>query len=178
VIVGELELVLSLNTRKLGIGQASPDFVAACLGQPAGGFLAQPYPFTAGHLRTVTPGSTFADVQREPRISPPGPVREQHVARHEPDAENIPDGEAQMIEQKLLAAERHAALREAFTYLSPRDQQLIALLVEDPPVPYTDISTRLGIAVGSIGPNRRRCLDKLRHHPAIAALISAEAQTV
>jgi DNA-directed RNA polymerase specialized sigma24 family protein len=54
---------------------------------------------------------------------------------------------------------------------------LIALLIEDPPVPYAEISTRLGIPVGSIGPNRRRCLDKLRHHPAIAALIHAEAQT-
>jgi DNA-directed RNA polymerase specialized sigma24 family protein len=44
-------------------------------------------------------------------------------------------------------------------------------------VPYAEISTRLGIPVGSIGPNRRRCLDKLRHHPAIAKLTSAEAQT-
>ena len=100
-----------------------------------------------------------------------------HVARHEPDAENIPDGETETIEQGLLAAERHAALRDAFTQLPPRDQRLIALLIEDPPVPYAEISTKLGIPVGSIGPNRRRCLDKLRHHPAIAALISAEAQT-
>jgi RNA polymerase sigma factor (sigma-70 family) len=99
------------------------------------------------------------------------------AARHEPDAEDIPDGQAETIEQGLLAAERHAALREAFTHLPPRDQQLIALLIEDPPVPYAEISTRLGIPVGSIGPNRRRCLDKLRHHPAIAALNSAEAQT-
>ena len=76
-----------------------------------------------------------------------------------------------------MAAERYAALREAFTHLSPRDQQLIALLIEDPPVPYAEISARLGIPVGSIGPNRRRCLDKLRHHPAIAKLTSAEAQT-
>ena len=53
---------------------------------------------------------------------------------------------------------------------------MIALLIEDPPVPYTEIKARLGIPVGSIGPNRRRCLDKLRHHPAIAAMISAEAQ--
>ena len=98
-------------------------------------------------------------------------------ARRMLDAENIPDGEAETIEQALLAAERHSALREAFTHLPPRDQQLIALLIEDPPVPYAEISTRLGIPVGSIGPNRRRCLDKLRHHPAIAALISAEAQT-
>src|ERR1700751_3616897 len=82
-------------------------------------------------------------------------------ARHEPDAENIPDGQAETIEQGLLAAERHAAPREAFTHLPPRDQQLIALLIEDPPVPYAQISTRLGIAVGSIGPNRRRCLENL-----------------
>ena len=88
-----------------------------------------------------------------------------------------PDGKAETIEQGLLAAERHAALREAFMHLSPRDQQLIALLIEDPPVPYAEISTRLGMPVGSIGPNRRRCLGKLRHHPAIAALISTEAQT-
>jgi len=98
-------------------------------------------------------------------------------ARHEPHADNIPDGEAETIEQGLLAAEQHAALREASTHLSPRDQQLIALLIEDPPVPYAEISARLGIPAGSIGPNRRRCLDKLRHHPAIATLISAEAQT-
>jgi len=95
-----------------------------------------------------------------------------HAARYEPDAGNIPDGQAEPLEQVLLAAERHAALREAFTHLSPRDQQLIALLTQDPPVPYAEISARLGIAPGSIGPNRRRCLDKLRRHPAIAALIS------
>ena len=45
------------------------------------------------------------------------------------------------------------------------------------PVPYAEISARLGIPVGSIGPKRRRCLDKLRRHPAIAALIDAEAAT-
>ena len=101
----------------------------------------------------------------------------QLAARHEPDADNIQDGQAETIEQGLLAAERHAALREAFTHLPPRDQQLIALLIEDPPVPDAEISTRLGIPVGNIGPNRRRCLDKLRHHPAIAKLTSAEAQT-
>jgi hypothetical protein len=46
--------------------------------------------------------------------------------------------------------------------------------LEDPPVLYAEISARLGIPVGSIGPNRGRCLDKLRRHPAIAALIDAD----
>ena len=50
----------------------------------------------------------------------------------------------------------------------------MVLLIADPPLPYTAISATLGIPVGSIGPNRRRCLDKIRRHPAMAALISAE----
>ena len=78
-------------------------------------------------------------------------------------------------EQELLAAERQAALREAVTQLPPDGQQLIALLVADPPVPYAEISARLGIPVGSIGPTRGRCLDRMRQHPAIAALITAES---
>jgi hypothetical protein len=41
-------------------------------------------------------------------------------------------------------------------------------------MPYAKISTKLGIPVGSIGPSRRRCLDKIRRHPAITALINAE----
>ena len=91
--------------------------------------------------------------------------------------ENIPDKQIRTAEQELLAAERHAALREAFTCLSPSRQQLMALLIEDPPVPYTEISARLGIPVSSIGPTRGRCLDQLRHHPAIAALINVDDGT-
>ena len=82
-----------------------------------------------------------------------------------------------MAESELLRAERHAALREAFTHRPPDSQQLIAMLIHDPPVPYTEISARLGIPVGSIGPSRRRCLEKLRRYPAIAALINAEARS-
>jgi RNA polymerase sigma factor (sigma-70 family) len=91
------------------------------------------------------------------------------------DAGAIPDEQAPAAEHGLLAAERHAALCEAFAHLAPRDQQLITILSADPPVPYAEISARLGIPVGSIGPNRGRCLAKLRRHPAIAALINAEA---
>jgi hypothetical protein len=74
-------------------------------------------------------------------------------------------------------AERHAALREAFAHLTPCCQQLIAALIEDPPVPYAEISARLDIPVGSIGPTRGRCLDRLRRYPAIAALINAKAES-
>ena len=99
-----------------------------------------------------------------------GPLEAGHVL----DAEFLPDEQAGTAEQELLLAERRAALREAFRDLPPCGQRLIALLIADPPVPYAEISARLGIAVGSIGPTRSRCLDKLRRSPAIAALISAE----
>jgi DNA-directed RNA polymerase specialized sigma24 family protein len=62
-------------------------------------------------------------------------------------------------------AEQHAALRDAFARLPPGCQQLLALLIADPPVPYAEISARLGISVGSIGPSRRRCLDRLGRDP-------------
>ena len=91
--------------------------------------------------------------------------------------ESIPDKQITTAEQELLAAECHAALREAFACLSPPRQQLMAMLIEDPPVPYTEISARLGIPVSSIGPTRRRCLDKLRRQPAIAALINVDDWT-
>jgi RNA polymerase sigma factor (sigma-70 family) len=97
-------------------------------------------------------------------------ARGPHAALYPIDAETIADEQAGMAGQDLLAAERHAALRQAFASLPPHGQQLIALLAADPPVPYTQISARLGIPVGSIGPTRRRYLDRMRRHPAIAAL--------
>ena len=104
-------------------------------------------------------------------------AREPDAAGHVMDAGNIPDQQSTTADQALLVAECHAAVREAFLELPPYCQRLITLLIEDPPLPYTEISARLGIAVGSIGPNRGRCLDKLRRHPAIAALINVGTST-
>ena len=100
------------------------------------------------------------------------------AAGHMLDTESIPDEQTGMAEQELLAAERHAALREAFTRLPRPCQQLIALLTKDPPLPYAQISAQLGIPVGSIGPRRSRCLEKLRRDPALAALIDPDVAPV
>jgi DNA-directed RNA polymerase specialized sigma24 family protein len=94
-----------------------------------------------------------------------------------PDAQAVSDPQGLTPEQELLVSERHATLREALMDLPSCCQQLIALLIEDPPVPYAQISTKLGIPVGSIGPNRACCLGRLRRHPAIAALINADTET-
>jgi RNA polymerase sigma factor (sigma-70 family) len=96
-----------------------------------------------------------------------------HAAMYARDVETLPDERLGLAEQGLLAAERQAALREAFAQLPRCGQQLISLLIADPPLPYADISAQLGIPVGSIGPNRSRYLSKMRRHPAIAALINA-----
>lgn len=103
----------------------------------------------------------------------PGPINTVQML----DAENIPDERAKAAEHELLVAERHAALREAFSHLPPHCQRLMTMLIADPPASYAEISASLGIPVGSIGPKRGRCLDKLRADPAIAALINAEAET-
>jgi RNA polymerase sigma factor (sigma-70 family) len=89
------------------------------------------------------------------------------------DADDIPGEQARAAEQQLLVAERHIVLREAFTDLPPRYQQLIALLIADPPVSNAEISARLDIPPGDIESHRARCLDKLRRHPAMAELIDA-----
>jgi DNA-directed RNA polymerase specialized sigma24 family protein len=107
----------------------------------------------------------------------PSPAHGARSTRRRPCAETIPEHQAQSVEQQLLAAERHAALREAFTRLPPCCQQLITLLIQDPSLPYATISARLNIPVDSVGPNRGRCLDRLHRDPAIAALISAAAKT-
>src|SRR5262249_56923889 len=91
----------------------------------------------------------------------------QHAAGYMLDASDIPGEPAGLVEHELQLAERNAALREAFMHLPPGYRQLIAVLIEDPPVPDAEISARLGIPAGSIGPDRGRCLEQLRRYPAV-----------
>ncbi len=75
-----------------------------------------------------------------------------------------------VIDEEILIAERNAALRAAFAQLPSRCQQLLSMLISDPPRPYAEIHAELGIPVGSIGPQRARCLDRLRRSSAFTAL--------
>jgi RNA polymerase sigma factor (sigma-70 family) len=87
------------------------------------------------------------------------------------DDQRLPDEAEPASDEGLLKQEQHIALLAAFAELPERCQQLLSMLFSDPPTPYTEIAARLGMAVGGIGPNRQRCLDKLRDNPAIAALL-------
>jgi RNA polymerase sigma factor (sigma-70 family) len=79
-----------------------------------------------------------------------------------------------VIEEEILMAERNAALRAAFAELPPRCQQLLAMLLSDPPHSYAAISATLDIPIGSIGPQRARCLERMRRSTALATLGEGE----
>ena len=66
-------------------------------------------------------------------------------------------------EEILREAEDEQGLRQAMSELSPRCRQLVRMLFYDEPArPYQEIAETLGIAVGSIGFIRQRCLERLR----------------
>jgi RNA polymerase sigma factor (sigma-70 family) len=77
------------------------------------------------------------------------------------------------VEDLLLTEERNTPLRAAFRQLPSNCQQLLALLLHDPPLPYAEISKRLGMKIGGLGPRRARCLNKLRRCPPLAELIES-----
>ena len=79
-----------------------------------------------------------------------------------------------MIEQEIIVAERNAGLRAAFAALPPACRELLSMLISDPPRSYADISTALAIPVGSIGPQRGRCLERLRKSGTLIAFGAGE----
>ena len=68
------------------------------------------------------------------------------------------------IDDELLRTERDALLWQAVSRLRADDQALLRLLAADPPASYNEINAALGMPIGSIGPTRARCLERLRAH--------------
>ena len=79
-----------------------------------------------------------------------------------------------IIDEEMLMAERNAALRAAFAELPPKCQRLLAMLTSDPPCSYAEVSAGLGIPIGSIGPQRARCLERMRKSSALSGLNEAD----
>ncbi|MGW0763441.1 RNA polymerase sigma factor [Streptomyces sp. NPDC002814] len=72
--------------------------------------------------------------------------------------------EQSVIDSEDAAAqtERVRRLWQEFEELGERCRQLLRMLMATPPPSYQEVSAALGIAVGSIGPLRQRCLRRLR----------------
>jgi len=95
-----------------------------------------------------------------------------HTSRQIPtDTELIGGAVDAEVDSSLIGAERRAAVRDAVERLPARDLELLSMLFADPPKPYKEISSTLGIPVGAIGPTRARCLARARTTPAVAALL-------
>jgi RNA polymerase sigma factor (sigma-70 family) len=69
---------------------------------------------------------------------------------------------AESPEHQVLLDDEAALLRECLDRLPERCQKLLRIVAAGPRPNYNDVASTLGMPVGSIGPTRGRCLDKLR----------------
>ena len=68
-----------------------------------------------------------------------------------------------MAESLVQQTQEEQALREAMASLTPQCRHLMELLFfETPARPYSEVARELGLAVGSIGFTRQKCVDRLR----------------
>lgn len=65
-------------------------------------------------------------------------------------------------EAEVVAGDEGARLWHALTRLPERCQKLLRIVAWEPRPDYTSVAESMQMPVGSIGPTRRRCLDKLR----------------
>lgn len=72
--------------------------------------------------------------------------------------------DAPLAEQALSDLQQLHRLRQSLDRMDERCRTLLTLVFadEDDRLPYEEIGSRLGMPVGSIGPTRARCLQKLR----------------
>jgi len=70
-----------------------------------------------------------------------------------------------LAEELVQQTQQEQILRDAMTMLSPQCRRLVELLFfETPARPYAEVAAELGLAVGSIGFTRQKCMDRLRRH--------------
>jgi RNA polymerase sigma factor (sigma-70 family) len=117
-----------------------------------------------GWIVTTVRNECLRLIRRRRLITPADLTDHQH-----PDAAE----DSGAVDAGLLDAERHEALLTALAELTDRQRALLLLLIEDPQPSYEEISRRLGLPIGSIGPTRARALARLRAHSAVHALLGA-----
>lgn len=74
---------------------------------------------------------------------------------------DIPD-ETPSLESMFVEDEEAREVVAAFGTLSEDCQQLLRLLTTEPPLSYEEIAELVGRPIGSLGPTRSRCLERLK----------------
>jgi len=79
---------------------------------------------------------------------------------------NLPEPTTAAIADSLVQqTQEEQMLREALASLTPQCRRLVELLfLETPPRPYTEVAAELGLALGSIGFTRQKCIERLRRN--------------
>jgi len=90
----------------------------------------------------------------------------QRMVSRDDDGSPLPEPETPAIAETLVQqTQQEQMLREAVAALSPQCRHLVELLFfQTPPQPYTEVAAQLGLAVGSIGFTRQKCMERLRRH--------------
>jgi RNA polymerase sigma factor (sigma-70 family) len=78
-------------------------------------------------------------------------------------------------ERELLESERRVVLGRALATLPSRHRQLMTLLVTEPSMDYQQLSAKLRMPIGSIGPTRARSLMRLQRHAELRSVCQAPA---
>lgn len=89
--------------------------------------------------------------------------QQQRVVSRDGQAD-LPEPEVPPIAENLVQqTQEEQMLREALSSLSPQCHRLVELLfLETPSRPYSEVARELGLAVGSIGFTRQKCVERLR----------------
>lgn len=96
-------------------------------------------------------------------------LRHQRTANHQVELDSpnseTPADTRPLAEDILIESEDEQSLRDAISAMPVRCEQLIRMLFfETPSRPYEEVARELGLATGSIGFIRGRCLDRLKKH--------------
>lgn len=94
--------------------------------------------------------------------------RERQAVPFDTAAREVVDVRVAPPDEALVVNERYAAVWTALSRISERCQQLLRILAADPAPSYEEVSVALAMPIGSIGPTRARCLEKLRQKLASA----------
>jgi RNA polymerase sigma factor (sigma-70 family) len=95
-------------------------------------------------------------------------VRE--VATDDPPAEVAPERES--AHSVTVARERREIVAAAVGRLPGRQRVLLGTLLTEPDAPYDRIAASLDMPVGSIGPTRRRALERLQRDRGLVSLLA------
>ena len=99
---------------------------------------------------------THHECYRVKRLSQRVVSRDSEENPIEPESPPIAESLVQQTQEEQM-------LREAMATLTPQCSRLVQMLFfESPSRPYAEVATELGLALGSIGFTRQKCIERLR----------------